>query len=199
MKKALALISLLVSPLLLSAQVRSMMTEPLLPDAEKIKYAYEQLIKAPLSPVVQTQYIAAYPATKKSFMDVFNSSPMDQLYNVRHIYLDTLKSLGRIYPKELLSKLIVLGKDLKADGDISSELQQAIMVLANKEPSHFALRVKELKKKEQAGFIAFIADHYNHNSYTEYRQLIEQMQQSGNGELADKLIAAKTERQKKTE
>lgn len=196
MKKALTIFGLLLCSLASQAQVHSIMPDPLLPDAERIKYAYEQLVKAPLSPVVQTQYITSYPATKKSFMDVFNSAQMDQLYNVRHIYLDTLKSLGKIYPKELLSKLIVLGKDLKADGDISSELQKALMILANAEPAHFAAQAKQLKKKELDSFIRFLADNNNYSTYPEYELLIGKLQPEGNNDLVDKLINSKKERQK---
>lgn len=165
------------------------LAQDLLPASIKIMGAYEQLLKAPLSPVVQMQYISAFPADKKTLMDVFNPAPMDQLYKQRRIYIDSLRSMGNIYPKELLTKAIHLSTDIRSDGDICSDLQTIILKLANKEITHFIKEVNGLKKKEQKGLFVFLADTKQTSATAEYELLISNLRSNNAADMAETITA----------
>src|SRR5437762_9977918 len=88
---------LLFLPALLYAQVK-----PLSRDAQKIKNAYEALLKDINAPLNKIQFIEAFPGSKEKFVNVFYPYEKDELYAVRKEYVNIYTGIGNSFPKKVL-------------------------------------------------------------------------------------------------
>lgn len=149
MKKLLAVI-LLMLPVCLLAQQLS-------PQALKLKVAYEKLQQQPHAPILQIQFIQAFPENKVDFIDIFNAHTQDQLAAKGVDYVKKFRKLGYDYMDSVLPKAIAIGKDLPtwSEGAVD-ELQKTIYYLTNKNPQLFVEAVRKLNKGEQESLAAFL-------------------------------------------
>ncbi len=127
------------------------------PQAKKLRYYYESMIKQPHAPVIKIQFIQAFPANKKDFIDVFNHHTKDELAATGEDYVKTFRKLGYDFTDSVLQKSIYIGVDLAAwsSGPVN-ELQKTIYYLTNKKPMLFVNMVRELTKAQQNDLAQFL-------------------------------------------
>lgn len=150
MKRLLIITALL----LLQAVTYSKEASPL---AKKLRYYYEMMLRQPHAPVINMQFIQAFPNNKRDFIDVFNHHTRDQLAASGEDYVKRFRKLGYDYTDSVLKKSIVIGIDLEAwsDGPVN-ELQKTIYYLTNKKPMLFVEMTRELTKSQQASLAQFL-------------------------------------------
>lgn len=166
----------------------------LLPEASRVKEAYEKLFKDPFRQDFRKAYVMSFPSNSKIFLKVFHPKSFDQLYSVSYEYVDALQRCAASYPKEGISKCVDIGKELIWDADAVSFLQKASVTLAAKYPTVFVEKYNTLHDDEKNKLITFYADVENHPAYTEYQELIDSMKKVGSNSIARKLEIARTER-----
>jgi hypothetical protein len=170
--------------------------QKLSPEAEKIKKAYEWLMKQPNLPENQLYYLEVFPATKDEYIKIFAPHTLDELYFNAPAYLSKFRELANMYPKQVLPKGIAIGKDLVYAQDPAETMQRTIMEMANHDTRTFAAAVHKLKRKEQTGLIRFLADVPDHNNYPEYQKLINRLEKADETKIADMLVAERDARMK---
>jgi hypothetical protein len=190
MRTIFFLLSILV-PFLLYGQ-----SEELSRDARKIKDAHDELMKDARAPINKMRYIAAFPATKEKYTDIFYPYEKDELFEVRKEYMEHFISIGKVYPKEVLEKSIGIAKKMNGSDDVISMFQQNTTMLAGRESVFFAKEVKKLKKAEQASLIKFLADVEHHATYPEYQSLIDSLTADGEKALAEMLVLVREAKKK---
>lgn len=193
MKRVSYLLLLALLPLFAAAQ------KPLTPEAEKIKGAYEWLMKQQNLPENQIHFIESFPDSKDHYIEVFTPHTFDQLYFNYEAYLAKYRELGRMYPKQVLAKSITIGKKLSTSDGPAGIMQEMIMEFANINPAAFAGEVKKLKKNEQQSLITFLADVPDHNKYAGYQRLLTELEKLQETKLADIMIAARDLKIKQTQ
>jgi len=165
-------------------------------DAKIIKDAYDMLIREPNCKKNQIDYINKFPDNWNKFIKIFHPEDFNELYDKSHYYIWMLDTLSNEYPNEIGTLLIKLSRKAKWDADAPGYIQHT---LANFGASKTKLFMKILLKEKQENLnniITFLADVENHNAYTEYQQIIENVLKLGNKELGNKFITAKQKRQK---
>lgn len=185
--------------LLLSAVYGYAQPQPLSPEAEKIKKAYEWLLKQPNLPENQLHYLEVFPATKDEYIKIFDPHSLDELYFNATAYLAKYRELARAYPKQVLPRSMAIGKQLVYAQDPAETMQQSIVEMANLDPKAFAAEMHKLKKKEQLSLITFLADVPDPNNYTSYRKLIRKLEKIEETKIADMLIAERDARMQQTQ
>ena len=127
------------------------------PQALKLKIAYEKLQQQPHAPILQIQFIQAFPGNKVDFIDIFNSHTRDQLTTDGVDYVKKFRKLGYDFMDSVLPKAIAIGKDLPtwSEGAVD-ELQKTIYYLTNKNPQLFVETVRKLNKDEQESLAVFL-------------------------------------------
>lgn len=149
MKKMFAAI-LLIIPFCVHAQQLS-------PQALKLKKTYEALQQQPHAPILQIQFIQAFPGNKVDFIEVFDAHTQDQLAGKSVDYVKKFRKLGYDYMDSVLPKAVAVGKDLPtwSEGAVD-ELQKTIYYLTNKNPQLFVESVRKLNKEEQESLAVFL-------------------------------------------
>lgn len=188
MKSVALILTCLLLPFFSPAQ------KPLAPEAQKVKDAYEWMMKQPNLPENHIYFIESFPEDKDAYIEVFTPHTFDQLYFDYQTYLSKYRELGRMYPKLVLAKSIAIGKQLHSVKGPAGIMQQTIMELAGINPQAFATEAGKLKKKEQRSLALFLADVANHNDYTQYQELIKEMERLNQPKIADLLIEVRDER-----
>lgn len=153
------------------------------PQALKLKVAYEKLQLQPKAPILQIQFIQAFPGNKVDFIDVFNSHKQDQLAANGVDYVKKFRKLGYDFMDSVLPKAIAIGKDLPtwSEGTVD-ELQKTIYYLTNKNPQLFVETVRKLNKDEQASLAVFLYAGEGNKPNENYPVLVDIF------EIADKRI-----------
>ncbi|MEO8149309.1 MAG: hypothetical protein ABI723_16810 [Bacteroidia bacterium] len=172
-------------------------SQKLIPEAEKIKSAFEKFSTDTNSKSLQYNYVTEFPSDSKTFLRVFQTEKFDQLYLESYKYLKALEKCSRNFPKEVISKYIDIGKNLVWDADAVGGLQHLSVELAIKQVKFFVDKYKTLDIKEQQSLINFYADVENHNAYQEYQVLINKLNKIGETDIAKKLETARTIRKKR--
>jgi hypothetical protein len=185
--------------LLILVPALSIAQKPLTPEAGRVKAAYEWLLKQPNFPENHIHFIESFPNNKDHYIEVFTPHTFDQLYFDYEAYLAKYRELGRMYPKQVLAKSMVIGKKLSTAGGPAGIMQQTIMEVANINPAAFAAEVKKLKKNEQLALIGFLADVPDHNNYPQYHTLIKELEKLQETKIADIMIAARDTRVKQSQ
>jgi hypothetical protein len=171
--------------------------QQLIPEALKVKTAYERLRMSANSKELQQNYISAFPSDSRTFLKVFMTEKFDQLYTNSYLYIDILDTCSDNFPKEVLSKCIDIGKNLVWNADAVGSLQRLSVNLAIKNPQLFVNKYQTLNDKEQESLINFYADVENHDAYDEYQKLINAAKSIGEIGISKKLEIARTERKKR--
>ncbi|WP_276132112.1 hypothetical protein [Polluticoccus soli] len=160
---------------------------PLTPEAEKVKAAYDWLMKQPDFPENHMAFIKAFPDNKDHYIDVFTPHQFDQLYFQYDAYLAKYRELGRMYPKQVMPKCVSICKKLSLSDGPAGIMQETMMEVAGLNPEAFALELKKLKKNEQASVIAFLAGSpYN----SQYQELIKSLEQLNETKIAQAMTNA---------
>jgi hypothetical protein len=186
-------IKLLITSLLMIGVAQS---QTLIPDAQKMKVAFDSLSVNINSKVLQENYIAAFPADTKTFLSVFQTEKFDQLYMESDKYLSAFEMCSKSFPSKVISKCIDIGKNLVWDADAVGQLQHMSVYLANKHLKVFVSKYKTLNGNEQNKLIAFYADVENFSAYQMFQDLIDQLNSIGEKEIAMKLDSARAIRKK---
>ncbi len=175
---------------------KSLLSQALIPDAVKIKSAYELLVADTSNKKLQESFVAAFPSNTKSFLRVFQSKHFDQLYNESYNYLYLFEKCAATYPKEVLSKCINISKTLVWDADAVGQLQEITISLSVKYPIIFIIEYRTLSIVGQNGLISFYADIENFNTYPEFQELVDKLKSMGQLKIAQQLENAKEKRKK---
>lgn len=181
MKQLLCIFSLLLSTQLFA--------QDLSPEAMKIKKAYDELIKDPSFAEAQMQYIIDFPADKETFIRVFNSPHIDQLYPQRFAYLDTFTHLAAKYPEAALLKCISLSKEMLGAGDVLGEIQKLLITLAPRYPETFAAQLRKMFKPDAKLIAYFMGDTNDPQLKACNKQLIKGLRQLDQNRQIDIFIA----------
>ncbi len=171
-------------------------SQTLIPEAKKLRWAFEKLVSDPASEANQADYVAAFPSNTKTFLDVFSPKQFDQLYENSHKYMEALEQCGKLFPEVVVDKCINIGKHLVWDADAVGYLQKLSVRLASNNPRIFADKYKGLKISEQDSLINFYADVENHSAFKTYQELIDVLNSSGQTEISSKLEAARSKRKR---
>ncbi len=127
------------------------------PHALKLKVAYEKLQQQPHAPILQIQFIQAFPGNKVDFIDIFNAHTQDQLAAKSVDYVRKFRKTGYDFMDSVLPKAVAIGKGLPtwSEGAVD-ELQKTIYYLTNKNPQLFVETVRKLNKEEQESLAVFL-------------------------------------------
>lgn len=173
--------------------------QKLSPQAEKVRMAYEAVMKQPHAPILQIRYIQAFPSTQLEFIDIFNAHNADELSATGADYVKKFRKLGYDYPDSVLPKAISIGKNMPTwSAGAVDELQKTIYYLTEKDPQLFVNTVRELKKEEQTTLAQFlIMGPYNARNKN-YDVLLDIFDKTGDKKLykifsGTKIIADETE------
>jgi hypothetical protein len=173
--------------------------KPLTPEAQKVKDAYEWMLKQPNFPENHIHFIESFPENKDDYITTFTPHTFDQLYFNYDAYIAKYRELGKMYPRQVMAKSIAIGKQLHTATGPASIMQETIMDIANTDPKTFAREANKLKKKDKTSLVYFLADVPDHDNYTQYNDLVKALENSGEAELAEMLIAARDERMKQAQ
>lgn len=172
-------------------------SQTLIPDAVKIKTAFDKLSADKNNKKLQANYVFAFPSDTKTFFNVFQTDSFDQLYSDSYKYIDVLEKCATTFPKEVISKCVDIGKNLVGDADAVGQLQNISVELASKHLTIFTDKFKTLDIKSQDSLINFYADVENHNAYKIYQDLIDNLNSVGQTDISKKLETARTIRKKR--
>ena len=170
-------------------------TDNLIPEAKKIKKAYEDFMSNPESKDLQLEYIKIFPENAELFKKVFHPEKFDQLYKYSHDYIINFTELSADYPILVGEKLITLCIGLKKwDADATGHIQHSTMEYANLNYTSFIRLIKELSNQDLETLITFLADVENHSAYTEYKKLMEKLKSNNETELFELFKSTKETR-----
>jgi hypothetical protein len=169
-------------------------SQSFIPEAIKVKTAFENLSVDPDNKKLQKDYISAFPNDTKTFLKVFQTEGFDQLYSESYKYLNELERCSSSFPNEVINKCINIGKNLVWDADAVGQLQHISVTLNAKYISVFVNCYRKLNTKEQDNLIKFYADVENHNAYKIYQDLIDKLNSVGQRDISEKLETARKNR-----
>ncbi|MCB0700712.1 MAG: hypothetical protein KDC11_12710 [Chitinophagaceae bacterium] len=183
-------IIMLVMPVSLSAQKLSR-------EAEKVKFAYDELMKTPLAPVMQIRYLQAFPDNADDFINVFNPHTHDQLQEVAVDYVKRFRELGYDFEDSVLPKSIAIGKQLTtwSPGAVD-ELQKTIYFVTDKHRQKFLDIVKEMKNEEIQSMARFLYSGKKGENKN-YYVLIEIIERAGEKRIAKQFYKVAKEESEK--
>jgi hypothetical protein len=172
----------------------SLNSQKLIPDADKIKAAFDKLSADTNNKELQAKYVAAFPSDSGTFSNVFQTIASDRLYSGYYKYLQVVEMCATSFPKEVIGKCIDLGKNLTWDADAIGQLQTISVSIATKYLTEFIGKFNTLTQKEQDKLINFYADVENHNAFPAYEYLIEQLSLNGQKNTSKRLEIARAKR-----
>jgi hypothetical protein len=172
-------------------QVFITQAQTLIPEAQKVKSAFESLSANPQSKELQQSYVSAFPSETKTFLNIFHSEEFDQLYDSSHVYIYAFADCSDMFPAEVIDKSIDIGKNLVWDADAVSYLIHVSVMLATEHVQLFVEKYRLLTSKEQNNLLALYADVENHDAYSEYQILINVLYSRGENDIAQKLNEAR--------
>lgn len=149
-------------------------TDKLIPKAQTIKTAYDDLLKNPGNMDLQKRYVMVFPDNADVFKQVFDSPTFDQLYADSHLFIFELFELSKSYPDLVGEKLITLSIGLKKyEADAISFIQHETMRYSYSYYSDFIRLIKKLSKKDLNTLATFLADVEAHDAYIEYKVFLD--------------------------
>ena len=167
-------------------------SQALIPDAVKVKTAFNNFSADTNSKKLQQIYVAAFPSDTKTFLKVFQAEKFDQLYMNSYKYLEAFEKCATTFPTQVIGKCVDIGKNLVWDADAVGQLQQISVQLATKYVKIFVKKYKTLDSKAQDKLLTFYADVENYNAYPEFQELILRLKSIGETDIAKKLDRART-------
>jgi len=170
-------------------------TDILIPEAQTIKTAYDNLLKNPDNKELQKRYIIGFPDNADIFKRVFQSPTFDQLYMDSHLYIFKLAELSKNYRDLVGDKLIRLCIGLKKwDADAIGHIQHVTMGYANSNYSDFIGLIKKLNNQDLPTLVTFLADVENHSVYGDYQEFMDKLKSNKETGLFDLFKKAKDTR-----
>jgi hypothetical protein len=170
-------------------------TDKLVPEAQTIKTAYDNLMKNPDNKDIQKKYVSVFPENADVFKQVFHSPTFDQLYMDSHLYIFKLAEFSKDYPDLVGDKLIKLCIGLKKwDADAIGHIQHVTMGYANLNCLDFIGLIKKLNKQDLNTLTTFLADVENHSAYDEYQNFMDKLKLNNETGLFDLFKKAKETR-----
>jgi hypothetical protein len=170
-------------------------TNNLIPKAQKIKAAYEDLLNDPENLELQLRYINDFPENADIFKQVFHSPKFDQLYSDSYIYIEKLSELSNTWPDIVGNKLITICIGLKSwDADAIGHIQHATMGFANLHYANFIEIIKSLNEQDLNTLVAFLADTENHSKYYDFQKFTNKLKQQNEVKLYELFKSAKEKR-----
>jgi hypothetical protein len=106
--------------------------------------------------------------------------------------MDSLVAISKQYPQQVLSKIIIIAKDLKGTEDVVGRLQHMVISLGNSYPETFATEAVKFTKAEQNSLAAFLAG----GNSDGFIKLGRQMKELGAGKLAGAFTKAAKDKEK---
>jgi hypothetical protein len=174
-------------------------SQTLIPDAKKVKTAFDKLSADTNSKELQQLYVAAFPSDTKTFLKIFQTEKFDQLYSDSYRYIDAFEKCAKNFPIQVISKCVDIGKNLVWDADAVGELQHISVQLSIHHLPSFVKKYKTLDSKAQNHLLRFYADVENFKGYPEYQELINKLKIIGEVDIAKKLENARTIRMAKND
>lgn len=166
----------------------------LLPETQKVKVAYEAIVRDGSLPENQVFFLKSFPNTKDTFIRVFIPNEYDQLYTESRAYVEAFGRYGEMYPQYALPKAISLSKGLLWASGAVADLHEITLRLANANTDLFITELKKLKKKEVTSVIYFLAN--APNAGPDLQILVNKLK-AGNGmQLADQFTKTMDEQKK---
>jgi len=162
--------------------------------AMKLKATYIQLKIYPGSKPKKLAYLKSFPGNKQQFAEIFQNGPLHSEYIE---YLNFFIGMAKDFPADVVGKAVDIGKDMTYDAGTGKQMQLAIVQLGVQHPKEFAAKVKALSAHDIDNLVKFLADAEDHKKYTEYQGLIDVLDKINEVQLADKLIDARVQREKK--
>lgn len=170
-------------------------TDKLLPEAQTIKTAYDNLLKNPDNKELQKRYIVDFPDNSEIFKKVFQSPTFNQLYMDSHLYIFKLAELSKNFPELVGDKLIRLSIGLKKwEADAIGHIQHVTMGYANSNYSDFIGLIKKLNNRDLNTLATFLADVENHSAYGDYQDFMNKLKTNKETGLFDLFKKAKDTR-----
>ncbi|MFZ7166271.1 MAG: hypothetical protein ACO1G5_01870 [Bacteroidota bacterium] len=172
-------------------------SQTLIPDAKKVKLAYENLSANSNSIILQQNYVAAFPSDTNTFLAVFQTTKFDQLYLDSDKYIEAFEKCAGTFPTEVIGKCVDIGKNLVWEADAIGHLQHISIALAANHLTTFINKYKTLDNRQQNSLIRFYADVENHNAFEEYQKLIDKLKSVGEMDIAKNFETARENRIKR--
>ena len=166
-------------------------SQTLIPEAIKVKAAFNKLSADTNSKKLQQLYIAAFPSDTKTFLKIFQTEKFDQLYSDSYKYLDAFEKCATTFPSQVISRCVDIGKNLVWDADAVGQLQQISVRLAIHHLTFFVNKYKTFDSKAQNHLLRFYADVENFKAYPEYQELINKLKNIREADIAKKLESAR--------
>jgi hypothetical protein len=169
-------------------------SQKLIPDADKIKAAFDKLYADTNNRKLQAEYVAVFPSDTGIFINVFQTIAPDRLYSGYYKYLQAFKMCATSFPKDVIDKCISIGKNLAWDADAIGQLQTISVSIATKHLTEFIAQFNSLTQREQDHLLNFYADVENHTAFLDYQLLIDQLKLNGQTNISKRLEIARTKR-----
>ena len=170
-------------------------TNKLLPEAQVIKTAYDNLLKNPVNKELQKKYIIDFPDNAEIFERVFQLPTFDQLYMDSHLYIFKLAELSENFPVLVGEKLIRLCIELKKwDADAIGHIQYVAMGYTNSNYSDFIGLIKKITNQDLNTLVTFLADVENHSAYGDYKDFMNKLKVNNETRLYNLFKKAKDKR-----
>ena len=185
-----------ISTILFLLFYQSLFSQALIPDAAKVKSAYEKLMVDTSNKTLQKSYVDAFPSNTKTFLNVFQPKNFGQLYEESYKYLQLFEKCATLYPQEVVSKCVNIGKNLVWDADAVGQIQQISIILSVEYPDIFINEYKTLSIEGQNGLVNFYADVENFDASPEFQELIDKLNSMGQSAISRKLEYARAKRKK---
>jgi hypothetical protein len=183
-----ALFIALALPLLINAQSKVLSSE-----GRKLTDALDKLQKEPNDPVVQEQYLRAFPHDYKGFLGLFDLGR--ELYD-GHEFIVVLSSLAKNHETEVGRLVVQLGKEAHWDADAPNYLSHETTVYGGQHTKTFATLLRQLPTSERDNLVTFLAHAENLSAYPEFQELIDDLKNLGQNDLAKEFEAARTVRER---
>lgn len=175
-------------------------SKSLIPAAKKIAQAYAMLEKHPGDSLYQVQYLLDFPHNWKTFLEIYNPPDFSQLYDAIPEHFFVFETLSKKHPELVGIDLITLGKQANYpplyNPDAIDVLRHTIATFAANHTSLFVKLFRQLSSIEKNRLTFLLADVENFKGYHEYKQIISNLESSGNTGIADRFKRAESERKK---
>jgi len=159
--------------------------------------ALRQALESGGDPDAERLYLEAFPSNFTDFQRTFYGAHFDELYPTYEEHLRLLQRLSGKRPREVLRIWLGVATNGRWDADAIGVLQQQLAAYGAENTKPFAQALLEKPPKDRLSIIRFLADVENHHAYTEYQQIMRNLQALGYRDLYTQFARAKQERMRR--
>ncbi len=153
-------------------------------ESRMIKELYERYENIKDAPEIHYRYIELFPTDKRSFIETFNSTEKDELYENNHGYIMAFKHAGISYPDMALYKCLNISRELItwSPGAVA-DIQKATYDLAFGSIDTFIQTVYLFNKSTWSPMANFLASDKDHRVKPEFQRLIAILEEKGHKKI----------------